>query len=142
MQALSIPKAIIDEMVAHAKGAYPKEACGILSGSGDAVEKLHRMRNADLSSTTYMMHPDEQLNVMRDIEKDGKKMLAIYHSHPASPAYPSQIDINRAFFPGTDYENFPGTAYVIIGLAEGGPEIKAFLLIGKAGIREITIVPV
>jgi proteasome lid subunit RPN8/RPN11 len=47
-------------------------------------------------------------------------MLAIYHSHPASPARPSAEDISLALT--------PDVAYVIVSLQSRQPDAKAFLI--------------
>ena len=36
-----IPAAVRDEIVAHARAGLPNEACGILAGSGDRVERFY-----------------------------------------------------------------------------------------------------
>ena len=78
----------------------------------------------------------EQLRVFREIEARGWELLAFYHSHPHSEAYPSPTDRARAHWrdPATDREvpAYPGTAYVIASLlSEGGdegdgPVVRAF----------------
>ncbi|MBI4822689.1 MAG: M67 family metallopeptidase [Nitrospirae bacterium] len=120
MNKIVIPVSIINEMIHHAKEAYPKEACGILTGIDMKAKKLYRMKNIDNSEVSYEMDSREQFQVMKEIEKEGLKMLAIYHSHPASPPYPSQRDIGLAFY--------PDTVYIIIGLTTETPEINAFLM--------------
>ena len=45
----------------------------------------------------YRMEPAEQLRVFNAIEKDGLDLVAIYHSHTRSPAYPSSTDVQLAY---------------------------------------------
>ena len=45
------------------------------------------------------MAPEEQLRVFREVEEEGLELSAIYHSHPHSPAFPSQRDVDYAFYP-------------------------------------------
>jgi [CysO sulfur-carrier protein]-S-L-cysteine hydrolase len=52
------------------------------------------------------------------MEEKGEELSAIYHSHTASPAYPSQTDINLAAY--------PGTLYLIVSLAEGEKNLRGF----------------
>ncbi len=73
-------------MLKQAEAEAPIEACGILAGSDSKVEKLYKMTNADKSSDHFMMEPAEQFKVVKDMRSAGLKMLAIYHSHPATPA--------------------------------------------------------
>lgn len=108
-------------MVAQIKAEAPIEACGILAGSDSRVEKLYKMTNADQRSDHFMMEPAEQFKVVRDIRSAGLKMLAIYHSHPETPARPSAEDIRLALT--------PNVTNVIVSLANGDhPVVKGFLL--------------
>jgi proteasome lid subunit RPN8/RPN11 len=67
----------------------------------------------------YVMDPREQLRIMDDIEGSGEDLLAIYHSHTRSAAYPSRTDVELAFF--------PDTLYLIVSIADrDAPEIRAF----------------
>jgi proteasome lid subunit RPN8/RPN11 len=45
------------------------------------------------------MVPEEQFRVFQEIERGGFELSAFYHSHPHSPAYPSQRDVDSAFYP-------------------------------------------
>jgi proteasome lid subunit RPN8/RPN11 len=76
---------------------------------------------------------------LKEMEGEGLRMVAIYHSHTHSRAYPSQTDLGRAFFPGTGEPNFPDTAYVIVSLIEKKPELRAFM-IGEKGVMEVGII--
>ena len=103
MLKLEIPTTIFQQMVAQAKALAPIEVCGILAGSNGKVEKFYQMTNADNSSTHFMMDPREQFATVKDIRSAGLKMLAIYHSHPETPARPSAVDIRLALTPNVIY---------------------------------------
>ncbi len=107
-------------MLAQAKSEVPIEACGILAGKDGAVERLYKMTNADQSCDHFMMAPQEQFKVAKDIRSAGLEMLAIYHSHPETPARPSAEDIRLAFT--------PDVTYVIVSLQNIEPAIKGFLI--------------
>lgn len=108
-------------MVEQAKAEAPIESCGILAGSGDRVEKLYQMRNSDQSSDHFMMEPEQQFAVVKDIRSASLEMLAIYHSHPATPARPSTEDIRLALT--------PDVIYVIVSLQDAQtPVVKGFLI--------------
>jgi proteasome lid subunit RPN8/RPN11 len=52
----------------------------------------------------------------------GEELIAIYHSHTKSPAYPSQTDLNEAV-------SWPEQVYLIVSLRDpASPEVKAFWL--------------
>ena len=131
MSALIIPKQIFDAMLAHCGEAGPNEACGILGGKGREVSELYIMGNTENSPVSYLMDSKEQFTVLKDLRGKGLSMVGIFHSHPASAAYPSPKDVSLAF-----YED---AAYVIVGLAEGEPDVKAFS-IRQGEIIEIDIV--
>ena len=127
---LIIPRQIFDEVLSHCKGAYPNEACGILAGQGNVVSKLYQMENAEQSPVSYLMDAAEQFKVMKDMRNNGLFMVAIYHSHPSSSAYPSRKDVDLAF-----YED---TAYIIAGLVGREAIVKAFA-IRTGEVKEIGI---
>ena len=119
MLELHIPQDIFEQMVSQAHAETPIEACGIIAGRDSTAEKFYEMTNVDNSSDHFMMKPEEQFAVMKDMRAAGLEMLAIYHSHPASPARPSQEDIRLALT--------PGATYVILSLQNAdSPVIKGF----------------
>jgi len=121
MLSLEIPNIIFEQMVAQTKAEAPIEACGILAGRESRVEKLYKMTNADRRSDHFMMEPKEQFKVIKDVREAGLEMLAIYHSHPATPARPSAEDNRLALT--------PDVTYIIVSLQNGDhPAVKGFLM--------------
>jgi proteasome lid subunit RPN8/RPN11 len=118
MKTLLIPKELLDEMVAHCKEAYPLEACGILAGKNRAVRKIYKITNIERSSISYFMESREQFRAMKEMRDLALEMLAIYHSHPYSDAYPSTRDVSHAFY--------QDSLYVIISLIYEDPLVKVF----------------
>ncbi len=57
------------------------------------------MKNLQKSPFSYLADPEEQLRVFQELEEAGLEVSSIYHSHPATPAYPSPRDIELAFYP-------------------------------------------
>jgi proteasome lid subunit RPN8/RPN11 len=131
MLKLEIPTKIFKQMVVQAKVMAPIEVCGILAGRGGKVEKLYKMSNTDNSSTHFMMQPREQFATVKDIRSAGLEMLAIYHSHPETPARPSAEDIRMALT--------PNVVYVIVSLLSiNGSAVKGFSIAGT----NVTEVPI
>ena len=128
---LEIPNNIFQQMLKQAEAEAPIEACGILAGSDSKVEKLYKMTNTDKRGDHFMMEPAEQFKVAKDIRSAGLKMLAIYHSHPATPARLSQEDIRLSLT--------PDVTYVIVSLRESScPAVKGFL-IDDGNITEVPV---
>ena len=116
---LQIPKNIHDGLIAHSREGFPLEVCGILGGTGESVSAIYPMTNTDASNEHFMMDPREQFAVVKELRAMGLAMLAIYHSHPESPARPSQEDIKLALT--------PGVSYIIISLADPQqPVVKSY----------------
>ena len=116
---LLIPIDIHNDMIAHAREGFPLEVCGILGGTGESVSAIYRMANTDASNEHFMMEPREQFTVIKDLRAKELAMLAIYHSHPETPARPSEEDIKLALT--------PDVSYVIISLADAAvPDIKSY----------------
>jgi [CysO sulfur-carrier protein]-S-L-cysteine hydrolase len=119
VSALVIPQAIYRQLLEQARGQAPVEACGILGGRGDRVEVFHAMTNTDNSADHFLMDPAEQFRVMKTLRAAGQRMLAIHHSHPASPSRPSAEDIRLALT--------PDVLYTILSLQDSEkPIFKAF----------------
>jgi proteasome lid subunit RPN8/RPN11 len=121
MLKLEIPTNIFERMVAQAKALAPIEACGILAGKDNKAERLFEMTNADNRSDHFMMEPKEQFTVVKNIRSADLEMLAIYHSHPETPARPSAEDIRLALT--------PDVIYVIVSLQDAKvPAVKGFFI--------------
>ncbi len=86
-------------MEAHVEHAAPLEACGLLAGKHDTVQRVIPITNQTQSRTRYRMDPREQLAAFEAIESDGLDLIGIFHSHPAGPATPSATDIEEAAYP-------------------------------------------
>ena len=120
MLKLKIPGNIFDQIIRQAKAESPIEACGILAGRDGLVERFYKMKNVDQSSDHFMMAPEEQFKVVKDIRAAGLEMLSIYHSHPETPARPSAEDIRFALT--------RGAIYLIVSFQNTEPAIKGFLI--------------
>ena len=116
---IRIPHAIHDDLIDHARSGFPLEVCGILGGTDTTVSAIYRMTNTDASNEHFMMEPKEQFTVVKELRANGISMRAIYHSHPESPARPSEEDIRLALT--------PGVSYVIVSLQKPDqPVIRSF----------------
>jgi [CysO sulfur-carrier protein]-S-L-cysteine hydrolase len=119
---MRISRELYDEMIAHALHEAPNECCGMIAANdGDAV-RLYRATNAAASPLRYEIDGAEQYRIQMEIEDADLELGAIYHSHTRTAPYPSQTDINLAFY--------PEAPYVIVGVAGEPPEVRAFRIVG------------
>ena len=123
--ALELEKTYIDQMVTHALEDDPDECCGILAGPRESVTKLYRMTNIEHSPYRYNMDPRELYLTYREIEDNGWDLVAIYHSHTHSPAYPSATDVRLA--------TWPEAYYILVSLIDhDNPAVRAFTIVDDA----------
>ena len=124
-----LPAELADDLVAHARSEAPNECCGLIAGVDGVATRVFRVTNSEASPFMYVMEPREQLRIMDEIDDAGWDLLAIYHSHTRSAAYPSRTDVELAFY--------PQTAYLIVSLADRDrPEIRAFRIARTAAEGE------
>jgi proteasome lid subunit RPN8/RPN11 len=115
---VNIHLSIIKQLIQHAQAEAPVEACGYLAEKDGIITAVFRMKNADNSPEHFSFEPSEQFAAVRQARAAGLSLRAVYHSHPATPARPSQEDIRLA--------NDPSLSYVIVSLAGTQPDVKCF----------------
>ena len=115
IEKMKIPQEIIDKLISQAQQDAPNESCGYLLGTsgpdGDIVTEHYWMENIDHSPEHFSFAPKDQFAALRYARSKGLKILANWHSHPASPSRPSQEDLRLA--------NDPTIRYAILSLFEG-----------------------
>ena len=131
VRMLNLDEKYARDMVDHALAEDPNECCGILAGKNCEVDKIYRMVNTESSPYRYNLDPQEQIQVDRDISDTGRKMMAIYHSHTHSEAYPSTTDIRLA------NPWYMDIVYILVSLLNReNPPIRAFRIESGAAIEE------
>lgn len=119
---LRVPKSFADAIMEQARAEHPHEACGLLAGTNCTATKLFKTTNAERSPVLYRIDPKEQLRVFNAIDEDGLELVAIYHSHTRSPAYPSNTDVSLAYY--------PEAVYLIVSLADAdNPDLRAYRIV-------------
>jgi proteasome lid subunit RPN8/RPN11 len=112
-------------MLAQARAEYPNECCGFLAGRIDAdvgrVSQRYPLINEAASGREYEASGPSLFAAHRDMRQEGTDVLAIYHSHPTSAPVPSRTDLARNYW--------PGVVCVIVSLAQGDPEVRAWWLL-------------
>ena len=126
---LILPQFIYRAMLAHARAEYPREACGLLRGRAGRVTDFLPARN--VARNPQMDYEVDAASLLRALawEDEGDELIAIYHSHPTSPARPSAVDAGRAFY--------PDSVYLIISLQNpDAPQLHGYLLRPEAVFRD------
>jgi proteasome lid subunit RPN8/RPN11 len=127
---LILPQELHEEILAHARVGLPNEACGLLAGEIKGDEKqvltVYCLKNIDQSPEHFSMAPEDQFKAISEIRKKGQVLLGNFHSHPSTPARPSEEDIRLAFD--------PALSYIIVSLKDAEPVLKSFSI--RRGIAE------
>lgn len=116
----------------HALADAPNECCGLIALDGDRVAEVHRLENLAASPMRFEVDGARLAPLLMEIEDAGRRP-AIYHSHTRSDPYPSQTDINFARF-------WPGTEWLIIGLAGDEPQLRSFMIGADGNVDEQAVI--
>lgn len=124
---------MVKEMTEHGLREFPNEACGLVAASSGRPVKFFPMSNLDASPVSYRLDPTEQLRTFDEMDEQGWELMAIFHTHTHSEAYPSATDRKLAFY--------PDASYLIMSLSDRErPELKAFAIVdGEVIDQELAI---
>lgn len=130
---LVVTPEVYDTVVDHALSGVPGEVCGILGGEFEdghrSVSTVHQATNTAVDpQMTYRIDPEEQFELMEDIERTGQNVVGFYHSHPAGPPRPSATDSTQAAW--------VGYSYLIVVLSGEYPYVGSWKWTGEAFERE------
>ncbi|QBI21896.1 M67 family peptidase [Egibacter rhizosphaerae] len=131
---LDLDRETFDGIVEHARSDTPYEVCGLLAtDDGERVTAHYPVPNSARSMTYYNMDPKSMLHAMNDMDDHGWELLAIYHSHTHTEAFPSPTDVELAFY--------PDAVYLIVSLQDAeSPVLRAFNIVdGKITERVLTV---
>jgi [CysO sulfur-carrier protein]-S-L-cysteine hydrolase len=133
---LTLPTPFYRQMVAHCLAGLPDEACGLLAGDpAGAVTRCYPARNAAASAKLYEVDSRDFLRADRDAEDHGASIIAVFHSHTHTDAYPSPTDVAQA--PDPDWH------YVLVSLREPHPVVRSYRIIdGEISEEGVILQPV
>ncbi|MFQ5526079.1 MAG: Mov34/MPN/PAD-1 family protein [Thermoanaerobaculia bacterium] len=134
---LCLPAALRRQLVELVESSYPFEACGLILGRA-AETRIEAVRifsarnlNRDRPEDRYLVDPEDFLAADRAALARGLEIVGIWHSHPNSPAHPSQTDLEGAW---------EGYSYLIISVtgdgAEGAVAFRSWRLVGDRFVEE------
>ena len=124
---MKISQRLVEEIVAHAREDLPNECCGMVGGADGEAKTVYRTKNAFASPLRFEIEPKDLNGIYYgEIPERGEELLAIYHSHTKTPAYPSQTDVNLA------ENSWPEAIWIIISLKdEDSPDVQGYWLQDK-----------
>lgn len=134
---MRIQRACRDRMIERARRDSPNETCGFFSGPSGLIEEIYPLRNAsDKPKVLYEFEALEHFKMLKRADRENIPILGVYHSHPASPAYPSETDVARALLPdGTP--TYPDYLYIILSLQRpDSPVLRGFRILPGGKIQE------
>ncbi|WP_338552014.1 M67 family metallopeptidase [Paenibacillus sp. KS-LC4] len=124
LQLLYITTQAHDRLIASCREAWPREACGILTGESDIgkISDVTAIANVHSSpATAFAFAPDDWVKAYYRMQKSRQSLLGFFHSHPTSHTQPSTAD---GLGIHTDDQSL---SYWIISLQQPlQPEIQAY----------------
>jgi proteasome lid subunit RPN8/RPN11 len=111
----------MERMRAHGEETYPHECCGFMLGSAEeGLQRISEIRSqenerTDSRENRFVISPEQFRAAEKYARKAGLLLVGIYHSHPDSPARPSEYDRDHAW---------PWFSYVIVSV-KGGKAAEA-----------------
>ena len=129
---IELPRALAEDFIAHARADAPNEVCGLVGVRDGRIVRLERARNA--APTPRVRFEIDSRDVVKVIAIEAAGLeVGFYHSHPASPAYPSPTDVRFARL-------WPGALQLMISLRHDlapGPELHAYRIEGDVAHEEV-----
>jgi len=120
---------ILEKIRKHAREELPNEACGYVIGDGDSACAVYEMTNADHSPVHFSFNPVEQFEALHAAREIGQELIAVYHSHPETPARMSEEDIRKAH----------DTTIVYLIYAMETDEIRGFTVTREKTVTEVPV---
>jgi [CysO sulfur-carrier protein]-S-L-cysteine hydrolase len=123
---LRLARDVYLKMVAHCYDGLPLEACGLLAGppptgAEQAATVCYPTANAAASARVYTVEPRDFLRADRDAESRQLEIVAVFHSHTHTDAYPSPTDVAQA--------PDPGWHYVLVSLRDVVPVVRSYRIV-------------
>jgi desampylase len=95
---MRIARGVLDAIIAHAVDARPRECCGLLIGTRDAILEAVKSGNLSGDPNRFELDPAVHIHARRSARERGLVVIGFYHSHPHSAAVPSPTDLAEATY--------------------------------------------
>ncbi|MFZ0639425.1 MAG: M67 family metallopeptidase [Candidatus Acidiferrales bacterium] len=123
---IRVGEILIDKIHEHGARDYPNECCGALLGRDAGADRtvlglvpLVNQRN-DSPRNRFSITSEDVRLAEKEAAAKGWELIGWYHSHPDSPARPSEFDREHAW---------PWYSYIIVQVEQGEPrEMRSWRL--------------
>lgn len=119
--SLTLPRTMVDRVLAHARRDHPDECCGVISAVDGKATTLVEMENSERSPTGFTFDSAQWLSVYRAMDDADEEPLVVYHSHTATEAYPSRTDIRWSATAGFPY-------WLLVSTRSEKDEVRAYTI--------------
>lgn len=119
--SLSLPRPLINKVLAHAQQNSENEVCGLIGKDTSDYKQYYPIDNiSEKPSQHFLMDAPQQISAMKKMRDKQQQLFAIVHSHPSTEAVPSPLDIEQS--------SYKDVFYLIISLnTEGVLEMRAYI---------------
>ena len=114
---INISEQLLKNIREHGVRDYPYECCGLLLGRYEADAKvvnetypISNAREESAKRNRFLIEPAELMRGEKYARSKELEVVGFYHSHPDSPARPSQYDLEHAW---------PTYSYIIVSTSDG-----------------------
>ncbi|HCF99263.1 MAG TPA: hypothetical protein DEV93_01810 [Chloroflexi bacterium] len=122
MSEVVISGTALAAIVEHCCARYPEEVCGFVAAHDGQLMRSIPVPNVAVpapGTCGFLMDSMAQLRAQREMDEAGLELGGIYHSHPHSPASPSEGDVRLAAY--------SEAAYLIVSLVDPAhPDVRAW----------------
>lgn len=126
---VTISRALLDAIRAHADEEPEREVCGLLLGCAGRIEEVRRTANlAENPRDSFEIDPAALFAAIRDERAGGSALHGHYHSHPRGRCAPSARDARMALDMGK------------LWLIVAGDEIGLWVAAGSGRLGRETLV--
>jgi proteasome lid subunit RPN8/RPN11 len=120
---VTLPRRVLQAVVAHAREAEPAECCGLLIGRDDLVFESVPAGNLDEDPNRFLIDPKDHIEARRRARARGLEVIGFYHSHPRTEARPSPSDLAEA--------SYSDCVHLIVSLQNEQAEARAYRIDGQ-----------
>ena len=130
---IELPRAMVEQVVAHARRDHPDECCGVIAGKDGLATRVIEMENAERSPTGFTFDSAQWLTVYRQLDDADEEQLVVYHSHTATEAYPSRTDI--LWSQNTEFQH-----WLLVSTRSDEDEVRSFVITAGEVVEEELVI--